>query len=264
MKTLPVLMTASVSTRGMKGACFTDNEREAMYIGALSFYIMNLLKKKGQKIVFAENSGWDLSSLKAKLPSFNPDQIEFISLPVELFDIGKGKGYNELLLISETLKRSKVIKESGAFFKVTGRYPIYNLGYFLESAGKRIYQDNMSLYADIKDHRLYDRLHLDWCGHSFECRLFAAENSYFLNNIAPLYVQCNDYTGNLCEKILFNYVKSAGGKISLRFNREPHFGGVEGSDIAAISFSKKQDSLKGKLKRLAGNVIRIFLPFFYF
>ena len=50
----------------------------------------------------------------------------------------------------------------------------------------------------------------------------------------------------------------------LRFGREPHFGGLEGSDIAALSFSKEQDSWKGKAKRLVGNAIRMFLPFFYF
>lgn len=263
MKKLPILMTASISTRGMKGACFTDKEREMMYANALSFYIMNLLGKKEQRIVFAENSGWDLHSLITKLPSFDHQQIEFISIPVEMFDISKGKGYNELLLINETLKRSSFIKESGAFFKVTGRYPIYNLGYFLECAGKRIYRDKMSLYADIKDHRLYDLLGLGWCGHAFECRLFGVENSYYLNNIAPLYVKCNDYTGDLIENILFNYVKR-GGKISLRFKREPHFGGIEGSDISTWTGTKEQDSLKGKFKRLVGNFFRKCMPWFWF
>ena len=38
-KMLPLLMTASVSTKGMKGACFSDTEREQMYLNALSFYI---------------------------------------------------------------------------------------------------------------------------------------------------------------------------------------------------------------------------------
>lgn len=36
MNKLPLLMTASVSTRGMIGACFTDEEREKMYCETLS------------------------------------------------------------------------------------------------------------------------------------------------------------------------------------------------------------------------------------
>ena len=214
MNTLPILMTASVSTRGMKGACFTDEEREAMYVGTLSFYIMNLLKRKGQKIVFSENSGWNLNSLKAKLPPFDPCRIEFISLPVDLFDISRGKGYNELLLINETLKRSHFIRECGAFFKVTGRYPIYNLEYFVKCAKKRIYRDKVQLYADVKDHKLYDWLRLGWCGHSFECRLFGVENAFYQANIAPLYTKCNDYKGNLLENVLYEFVKTGGVNIA--------------------------------------------------
>lgn len=205
-------MTASVSTRQMKGACFTDAERERMYVDALSFYIENLLSNKERKIVFAENSGWDLSSLIGKLPPFDSSQIEFISLPVDLFDVSRGKGYNELLLINEALKRSRFIKDSGAFFKVTGRYPIYNLEYFLRCAEKRIFREGFSLYADIKDHRLYDWLGLGWCGHSFECRLFGVENAYYLDHIAPLYRECNDYTGKLLEAVLFKFARYGGAK----------------------------------------------------
>lgn len=65
---LPLLMTASVSTHGMQGACYTDSEREAQYIGALNFYISILLNRNpNQTIVFAENSDWDLGELKSKL-----------------------------------------------------------------------------------------------------------------------------------------------------------------------------------------------------
>ena len=45
---LPLLLTASISARGMKGACFSDEEREAMYLAALKWYL--------------ENSGWNLSA----------------------------------------------------------------------------------------------------------------------------------------------------------------------------------------------------------
>ncbi len=265
MKKLPVLMTASVSTHGMKGACFSDEQRESMYVGALSYYIENLLVDKNQKIVFAENSGWNIDSIKNKLPEYDSQQIEFVSVPYDLFDISKGKGYNELLLINKTVAQSKFIKEAGGFFKVTGRYPIYNLGYFVKRASEKMFGGKVKMYADIKDHKLYDWLRLGWCGHSFECRMFGVENDYYLANIAPLYSQCNDYDDKLLEAVLFDYVKGEDrDKVSLRFRREPHFGGMEGSEVQAVSFSKNQDSFKGKLKRYVGNGIRIFLPFFYF
>lgn len=261
-------MTASVSTRGMKGACFSDVERENMYAGALSYYIHSLLSSdSGHSIVFVDNSGWDLERLKAKLPEYDSSRIEFISLPPDNFDISKGKGYNELLLITGGVKTSNFINKSGAFFKVTGRYPIYNLGKLISDGTKAIESKGLDLYCDIKDHKLYDWLKLGWNGHSFDCRLFAVKSDFYLSEIAPLYAQCDDYApggGKLLEDVLFRFVKSHPGNYSLRFRREPQFGGVEGSNVSAISFSKNQDSMKGKLKRVVGNAIRIFTPWFKF
>ncbi len=112
-KTLPVLMTASVCTRGMKGACFSDEERERMYASALCFYIRKLTYNPDQRIIFAENSGWDLNHLKELLPPFNDSQIEFLSAPIEMFDISKGKGYNELLLINYAISNSLSMTKMG-------------------------------------------------------------------------------------------------------------------------------------------------------
>ena len=213
MKHIPLLMTASVSTRGMKGACFTDEERETMYVTAIRYYIENLFPKdKTQKIIFAENSGWDLTSIKAQLPAYEDGRIEFISLDPCTFDISKGKGYNELLMINQVAQCSKIINEAGAFFKVTGRYPVYNIKYFLDSASKKIYSEGYDLYCDIKDHKLYDILRTGWNGHSFECRLFGVKTTWYGEHIAPLYLQLNDYEGNLLETVLFKNVKNGGVK----------------------------------------------------
>lgn len=47
MEFLPILMTASVSTHGMKGACFSDEERYAMYLNSLTHYISISYKQCG-------------------------------------------------------------------------------------------------------------------------------------------------------------------------------------------------------------------------
>ncbi len=264
MKLIPVLMTASVSTRGMKGACFTDSEREDMYAEALSYYASTLLRNPAARIVFAENSGWDLSRLSQRLPKETATQVEFIALPPEEFDISKGKGYNEVLLISKAIDRSAVIKPAGAFLKVTGRYPIYNLPFFVKHATKIIGQGK-SLYCDIKDHKLYDWLRLGWNGHACDCRIFASTVKFFEENIGSRYAECNDYKGLHLEGLMFRVVKiNGGGGIYDRFPREPHFGGLEGSNVQALTFSKQQDSFKGKTKRFIGNIIRLTMPWFKF
>ena len=150
---LPLLMTASVSTRGMKGARYTDEERERMYVEALTFYIHHLLRADPQQvIVFVENSGWDLQRIQRLLPPFDHARLDFISLPPDAFDVSQGKGYNELLLINMAVECSAFIWEAGAFFKVTGRYPIFNLALFIAEAAEAINRGAV-WYCDVKDHR---------------------------------------------------------------------------------------------------------------
>ena len=235
MNKLPLVMTASVSTRGMVGACFTDEEREKMYRESLMIYEKMLIGGgETYKIVFVDNSGWDLSSIKSSVKE-NPS-IEFLSL------------------------------DSEDFFKVTGRYPIYNIKYFIDYASKFILEYKGHLYIDIKDHNLYDRLGLGWCGHSADVRMFAASLSFYNEFIGNRYTELNDYKGLLLEGLMYDVVKPMihRSDVICRFKKEPHFGGLEGSNVAALSFSKNQDSLKGKLKRFLGNVIRLFFPRFWF
>lgn len=275
-KNLPILMTASVSTRGMKGARYSDLEREQMYVGALSYYLHSLMgSNPQQKIVFVENSGWDLNRLKTNLSEYDLDRVEFIALPKEAFDISRGKGYNELLLINMAIEKSAVIQECGAFFKVTGRYPIYNLTHFIRKASNALGKGT-EFYCDVKDHRIFDLLHLGWCGHAADARIFAVKVHYYQQYIGCRYRELNDYSGHLLEGLLFQVVKQAygegrnrftgvvaDGKIIARFSREPVFGGVEGSMIDAVSFSADQNSLKNKIKRLVGNGFRCFFPWIW-
>lgn len=122
------------------------------------------------------------------------------------------------------------------------------------------------MYIDIKDHKLYDRLGLGWCGHSADVRLFAVSVPFYNEFIGNRYIELNDYKGLLLEGLMFDIVKPMINRpdIICRFKKEPHFGGLEGSNVAAFSFSKNQDSLKGKLKRCFGNMVRLFFPHFWF
>lgn len=257
---LPVLMTASVDTRGMKGARFEAKDREKMYAEALRFYLDTICRDPRQKIVFCDNSGWDLASLRAQIGE-RADAVEWLSLDPKDFDISRGKGYNEMILMTQAVERSQFIREAGAFFKVTGRYPIYNLGFFVKRASRAIYKDGVKWYCDIKDHPIYDWLRLGWNGHAFDCRLFGVTNAFFLEKLYPLTEQCNDATGDLLEGVLFHAVKATDPTdVVMRFPREPHFGGVAGHVVDAISWSSRQDCAKEKVKRFVGNCIRIFLP----
>lgn len=275
MQYLPLLMTASISTRGMKEAYYTDVEREQMYLDTLTTYIKLILKYPQYKIVFAENSGYDLSKIKNRLPEFDESQLEFISLDPEDFDITKGKGYNELLLINQALQKSRLLVENDGFVKITGRYPIYNVKYFIDKASQYI-SKGMNMYCDVKDHSIYRLLGLKWNARSFYSVLYGVNKKYYLDSIADRYVELNDYKGYLVEDMLYDVVKDkyldgrnryagvVGGTFKVRFNREPICGGLQGSRMDAWSFSADQNSIKSKLKRLIGNWFRWFLPWVWF
>lgn len=261
---LPVPLTAAVSTHGMKWASFTDEEREDMYLSTFKWYLENM---HGYTFVFAENSDWDLESFRSKLPQEllerHGDRIEFVSVPHSLCDISKGKGYNEMVIIREAIDRSAKIASAGCFFKATGRYPVYNLSRFLREATEA-FGRGYELYCDIKDHCLYDGLGYGWSGHSFECRLFGCTNGFYLREFAPLRDKCNDYEGRNLEDVLFAAVKGSDARIINRFRREPHLGGVAGHYVKSLSFSRDHDDAKSKFKRLIGNSVRIFIPWFKF
>ena len=276
VKPLPVLMTASISTRGMKNAYYSDDEREQMYVESLNFYIENVLSDVNQSVVFVDNSGWNLDHLKRQLLPYDPNRLSFVSLSPELFDITKGKGYNELLMMNMALCQSQVIQESGGFVKATGRYPIYNLPYFVKMASCAL-EKGAVMYCDIKDHRLYDILQLGWTGHSFYSVLYGVKNVFFLESIGARYEELNDYTGPLVEEMVYKIVMDesktglnkwrgtiGGGRIVARFKKEPICGGLQGSRMSALSFSVRQNNWKSKIKRGVGNCFRRLFPWIWF
>ena len=220
IKPLPVLMTASVSTRGMKNAYYSDEERERMYVETLNYYIKHLMSDVRQSIVFCDNSGWDLNHLMLNLlnlDSYDSNRLTFISLPPESFDISKGKGYNELLMMNMAVSKSQTIQDAGGFVKVTGRYPVYNLPYFVKKATEAL-KDGKVMYCDVKDHHIYDWLRLGWSGHSFYSVLYGVSNEYYMQNIAPKYKILNDYDGPLVEEMLYQLMneESSHGKSKWR------------------------------------------------
>ena len=260
---LPILMTASVDTRGMKGADFSAVARETMYLETVRFY----LAETASRIIFAENSGWDLESFAKKLAVSDPGRIEFVALDPQDFDISRGKGWNEFKLITEAVGRSVFVSQAGGFLKVTGRYPIYNINRFLREAGNAILRDGCLFYGDVKDHRLYKWLHLPWSGQIGQSVLFACASTEWLSVIEPLRDRLDDAKGYWAEHFVYDYLtaaRQAGKRVVCRFSRELRCGGLKGSLGAGAGYSKSNMSLKERFNRLIGNAVRIVAPWFWF
>lgn len=262
---IPILLTASVDTKGMQGAKFSAPERESMYVNTLNYYISDFSKRNGKyHLVFAENSGWDKDSILSKLKKSQNVSIEYISLDADDYDISKGKSYNEMLLIDQASELSDAIKEAGGFFKLTGRYPIKNV-YALMSEVER-YRGGYNLYCDCKDHKLYEWLHLPINGHAGECRYYAVSLSFYNQNFRGRYSELNDFEGKSVESLFLQVIRENRGKHGVhdRFWTQAYITGCGGHTLGnkkGLFYSTDYDSSVMKFKMGLRQVLRWLLPF---
>ncbi|MBU6157577.1 MAG: hypothetical protein KGP35_00975 [Bacteroidetes bacterium] len=86
-------------------------------------YWLNYEEPKIRNIVFVENSGCNIDSIKemAAVQNRFHRNIEFIQLRASPLPTGLHYGYAELEMIDEAVEKSKLIHQTSYFIKVTGR-----------------------------------------------------------------------------------------------------------------------------------------------
>ena len=264
----PQLLTASVDTRGMKGAKFSSEEREKMYVDTLNYYISLFTKNKTyQEIIFVENSGWDLNRFREKIHESNFISVEYQSLDPSIFNQTKGKSYNELLLIQIAITKSEFIQDAKCFVKLTGRFPIANLDKILlelqKRGGKRL-----EFFGDCKDHKVYDWLRMPINGHSGESRFYFMTLDFWNKYFADCYMKLNDYDGDNIEKFLLQLKRKTYGEKNViwRLRVQPHFTGKGGHNLGygpAFFYSTDQDSSVLRFKRSIRQLLRWSAPWWW-
>ncbi len=265
---IPILLTASVDTHGMNGTKFSALEREKMYVDTLNYYISHLGNRKEQfELVFVENSGWNKNSILSKLDKVDNVFIEYIALDYESFDISKGKGFNELLMMDMASNASPTIQNAGCFFKLTGRFPILNLYSLLKEVEKRGGKD-MQFYADCKDHKLYDWLRMPINGHAGECRYYAVSLDFWDKHFRGKYAELNDFTGPLIEDFFLSVMREVKGQsgVTCRYRTQAQFSGNGGHSLgegSAFFYSTDNDSTIMKFKRGLRQMIRWTMPWWW-
>lgn len=266
---LPILLTASVETRGMKGAKFSAIEREKMYVDTLNYYISDLSKRKGDFIlVFAENSGWDMNSITEKVVQAENVCFEYEALSPELFDQSKGKSYNEMLILDLVTERNKSIHDAGGFFKLTGRFPILNLYQLMKEVDTRTRGEQLQLYQDCKDHKVYERLHMPINGHAADCRYFAISLDFYDKYIRGKYKLLNDYENRNVEWFFLQVIRKHKKECGVygRFRTQAHFTGSGGHSLGsgnAFFYSTNNDSTIMKVKRGIRQLLRWIMPWWW-
>ena len=261
---IPILLTATVNPKGMRGAMFRPDERAAMYRAALDFYVGELaMMPGGGRIVFAENSDTRLS-----LPTLPGNvELEYLNVPLDGFDITKGKGYNEVLLILKAVQSSAFLREAGCFFKLTGRLRLLNIRSMLAECERRGRTTPLRFLADCKDHTLYERLHIKVWGHVGECRYWFASTQFFNEHIGARYEWLDDYVTptRLAEDLMLDVCRTTRGMEGCydRFRTQAILSGTGGHDIekgSAFFHSTDYDSWQLRLKCALRQMLRWTLP----
>ena len=263
----PLLLSASIDTRGMKGAMFAAEEREKMYVDTLNFYISKFHRRgiHGQ-IVFAENSGWPKERVLQQLQETTLVDIEYIALDTEGFIQEKGKSYNELLMMDRAIERSKLIQKANCFFKLTGRFPILNALKLVEEAerwGKR--HGGLRFYGDCKDHRVFDWLGMNINGHVGESRYYAVSVDFWNEHFRGHYTDMNDYEGRIVENLILDVIRKTKHEqgVHCRYRTQARFTGSGGHSLGSGSsffHSTDNDSLVVKTKLGIRQLIRWGFP----
>lgn len=264
---IPLLLTATVNPQGMVGASFSPDERARMYADALSFYCRELRAEGAVTIVFAENSGAcaDVRRLlEQEAAPADLRRIEWVDARGEAYDQSRGKGYNEILLISRAVAVSDAIREAGCFFKLTGRLKVLNIRALLAEVSAR---HVAHFLADCKDHDVYRRLGLPINGHAGECRYWYASTDFYLRMLAPRYTELNDYSRPpyLAEDLMLDVCRRSRGMEGCRdrFRTQARVSGRGAHDLGrgpGFFYSTDNDSFALRFKCALRQLLRWVLP----
>ncbi|NLG15398.1 MAG: hypothetical protein GX561_14495 [Lentisphaerae bacterium] len=262
MKT-PLVMTATIDPKGMANLSVNDvKEREGQYLETFKFY---LELPCIERIVFVENSGWELDRFKEISSSLPETEVEFISLDCNDYPREYGKSYGEMLILDHVVDESRLVKEAGEFVKVTGRFPILNIDALLDEMSRRRPWD---LYCDNKDHKVYDWLRLGWNGHACDTRFFGVTVEFYRRHFYGHYVELDDSRDLLIEGFFFRVAKveseSGRSRVVRRFRTEPEYSGKGGHVQISLIGVNDNSGWVATLKRRIRQVGRWVVPWFWF
>jgi hypothetical protein len=224
------------------------------YKSALRFWL-SYPHAAAERILFLENSGADLSELRAIAETENPHrrEVEFLSLPVHEIPSGTNYGYTEMQTLDEGLALSKLRSATTHMIKVTGRLTFPALGNALDRIA---HSSSVPLELMIDCRRLglfrrgYDaRVQLFVCSHAFYDRVLRNSNR-----------EMNSTGVRLLEHLIFRKVIPFKGRPGnyLRFpcNIDPvgHFGFKD----------RRYDSPRTALARNARALLRNVAPDYWF
>lgn len=116
------------------------SERLSQYCASFSFYLGLLLEGVFDRIVYVDNSGYDLGALRSMAAEKGAaERVEFLSFRPQREGAGNNRLYLELEIVDHFFAQSRTLAAAGdcLVWKITGRYMIKNAGAIVRAAGRR-------------------------------------------------------------------------------------------------------------------------------
>ena len=208
------------------------------YKKSINFWINN---KDVNKIIFIENSDFDVSYFRNLAKSEHNKEIEILSTNSNnSYDKNLGKGYGQYLCLKEVFESSKIAQKTNYFINVTGRYCITNFNLIL----KDIISNNTNIYINLSNNLKY--------AHP---SLFGGSKKFFTNYVLPETKKTNDSLNNIFESCVANAtLKAISNGMSL--SKTPLYADIQGF-IGTNGKQHKQNVFK-KIKLFFFRKLKIY------
>tara|TARA_B110000008_G_C16931750_1_gene548971 strand:+ start:115 stop:861 length:747 start_codon:yes stop_codon:yes gene_type:complete len=178
-----IILTSTINPGDMPNVVRNDiKTRLNDYKKSFNFWIN---QKSVNKIIFIENSGFDLTFFRTLAKSNQHKEIEIISTNSNnSFDKKKGKGYGHYLCLKEVFNSSEISKKTNFFIDITGRHCINNFNSIL----KDIMSNNTDIYNNLSDSLKYS-----------EASIYGGSKKFFLDYVLPELEKTSDIEYSLFE-----------------------------------------------------------------
>ena len=207
--------------------------------------------RSAERILLLENSGADLSELRAIAANDNPGgkQVEILSIPGNQIPYGTNYGYTEMQMLDEGLALSQLRRTTTHMIKVTGRLIFPTLGRALDRL-----RDPLELMVDCR------KLGFPRQGYDASVQIFVCSHSFYDRVLRDSRKEMNSTDVRLLEHLIFRKVipyKDQPG-IYLRFP----------CNIDAVGYSgfkaKSYNSPQTTLARAIRAALRLVTPWYWF
>jgi hypothetical protein len=236
-----LLLTATITPQpGVPHLLVTDaGQRLQEYLNSLAFSL-TLDRNIITSIVFAENSGADLSAFKSLAE--RDDRVELLSVEPRPIEASWGRGYMETCLVVDAAKASqRLLTSTDYVWKTTGRYIVHNAARIVAKA-----QPGKDLYVNL---RTYPHPWADMWVYGSSRRGLALLEESLPELLAPPYLPA--------EQRLYGIVRDLmerGEKIQPRLNIEPFITGIRGWD------GRPYNSLRQRAKWVMRSATKALAP----